>query len=153
MDLSIFTHKTEVRVRNYEIDWQGIVHNAVYSLYFEVGRVEYFKNLGIQLNHNSIQNEFRLVLVTNNLTYKSAVHFDDLLDVYTRISYVKNTSFGMEGLIIDGLTGKVVAENTNVHVWLDPRTDRPTFINGQFRKLVEKFEGSNAQVHWPTYSA
>ena len=152
MDLSKFKHKTQVRVRNYEIDWQGIVHNAVYSLYFEVGRVEYFKNLGLQLNHDSIQHEFRVVLATNNITYKAAAHFDDLLDIYTRITYVKNTSFGMEGLMTDSRTGKVVAENNNVHVWLDPRTEKPVLISDNFRKVVEKFEGSNAKIHWPAYS-
>ncbi len=153
MDLSKFKHRTQVRVRNYEIDWQGIVHNAVYSLYFEVGRVEYFKNLGIQLSHDSIQNEYRVVLATNNITYEAAAHFDDLLDVCTRVSYVKNTSFGMEAVIIDSRTGKGVAENSNVHVWLDPRTDKPVVINDYFRKLVQQYEGSTAEIHWPTHSA
>ncbi len=152
MDLSKFNHKTQVRVRNYEIDWQGIVHNAVYSLYFEIGRVEYFKNLGIRLNHDSIQNEFRVVLATNNLTYMSAAHFDDLLDVYTRISYIKNTSFGMEGLLVNQEAGNLVAENSNVHVWLDPRTDKPMMIGDSFRKLVQKHEGENADIHWPLLS-
>ncbi len=152
MDLSKFKHKTQVRVRNYEIDWQGIVHNAVYSLYFEIGRVEYFKNLGIRLNYDSIQNEFRVVLATNNLTYMSAAHFDDLLDVYTRISYVKNTSFGMEGLLVNQETGNLVAENSNVHVWLDPRTDKPVMIGDSFRKLVQKREGESADIHWPSLS-
>jgi len=146
MELLKFKHKTQVRVRNYEIDWQGIVHNAVYSLYFEVGRVEYFKNLGIPLNLHSIQNEFRVVLATNNLTYVSPARFDDLLDIYTRISFVKRSSFGMEGLIIHHETGKVIAENTNVHVWLDPTTNEPAPINYDFRSLVENFEGENAEM-------
>ena len=150
MDLSKFQHKTQVRVRDYEIDWQGIVHNAVYSLYFEIGRVEYFKRLGIHLNQRTVQNDFRVVLVTNHLTYKSPAYFDDLLDVHTRISYVKNTSFGMEGLMVDSQRGKVIAENTNVHVWLDPRTDKPMLINDGFRKLVEAIEGGDVQIHWPT---
>ncbi len=30
MDFSKFKHKINLRVRNYEVDWQGIVHNAVY---------------------------------------------------------------------------------------------------------------------------
>lgn len=117
---------------------------------FEVGRVEYFKRLGIQLDQRAVQDDFRVVLVTNNLTYKSPAHFDDLLDVHTRISFVKNTSFGMEGLMVDSQTGKVIAENTNVHVWLDPRTDKPMLISDGFRKLVEAIEDGNVQIHWPT---
>jgi acyl-CoA thioester hydrolase len=150
MELSRFQHKTQVRVRNFEIDWQGIVHNAVYSLYFEVGRVDYFKWLGIHLDQRTVQSDFHVVLVTNNLTYKSPAHFDDLLDVYTRITYVKNTSFGMEGLIVESQTGRVIAENTNVHVWLDPRTEQPVPISDRFRKLVQAAEGGNVQIQWPT---
>jgi acyl-CoA thioesterase FadM len=37
MDITKFKHKVQLRVRNYDIDWQGIVHNAVYSLYLEIG--------------------------------------------------------------------------------------------------------------------
>jgi acyl-CoA thioester hydrolase len=153
MDLTKFKHKVQLRVRNYEIDWQGIVHNAVYSLYFEIGRVEYFKALGIEIDRQTVRDDFHIVIVTNNLTYKGPAHYDDLLDVYTRVSYVKNTSFGMEGLIVDGQTGATVAENTNAHVWLDPATGRPTSISNQFRKLVEKVEGRDVEIHWPEVSA
>jgi acyl-CoA thioester hydrolase len=153
MDLTKFKHKVQVRVRNYEIDWQGIVHNSVYSLYFEIGRVEYFKILGINIDRNTVRDDFRIVLITNNLTYKRPAHYDDLLDVYTRVSYVKNTSFGMEGLIVDNRTGQTMAENTNVHVWLDPGTRRPTRISDQFRKLVEKVEGGDVEIHRPEVSA
>jgi acyl-CoA thioester hydrolase len=153
MELLKFKHKTQVRVRNYEIDWQGIVHNAVYSLYFEVGRVEYFKSLGIQFDHSSIQNEFRVVLATNNLTYRAAAHFDDVLDIYTRITYIKNSSFGMEAMMVHHDTGRVVAENENVHVWLDPRSDRPVRISDEFRKRVQAYEGENAAIDWPSYFA
>jgi acyl-CoA thioesterase FadM len=58
----------------------------------------------------------------------------------------------MEGLIVDGQTGATVAENTNAHVWLDPATSRPTSINNQFRKLVEKTEGKDVEIHWPEVS-
>jgi acyl-CoA thioester hydrolase len=148
MDLTKFRHKVQLRVRNYEIDWQGIVHNAVYSLYFEIGRVEYFKTLGVEIDRQTVRDDFRIVLVTNNLTYKRPAHYDDLLEVHTRVSYVKNTSFGMEGLIVDSQTGAAVAENTNVHVWLDPVTGRPANISNQFRKLVENVEGGDVEIHW-----
>jgi acyl-CoA thioester hydrolase len=153
MDSAKFKHKVQVRVRNYEIDWQGIVHNAVYSLYFEIGRVEYFKALGIEIDRKTVRDDFRIVLLMNNLTYRKPAHYDDLLDVHIRVSYVKNTSFGMEGLIIDSRTEETVAENTNVHVWLDPVTGRPTSISSQFRKLVEKTEGKDVEIHWPEVSA
>jgi acyl-CoA thioesterase FadM len=113
--------------------------------------VEDFKALGIEIDRKTVQDDFRIVLLTNNLTYKSPAHYHDLLDVCTRVSYVKDTSFGMEGLIVDNLTGARVAENTNV--WLDPVTGRPTSESREFRKLVEKAEGGDVEIHRPEVSA
>ncbi len=54
MDGSVFRHQSEVRVRNYEVDWQGIVHNAVYLQYFEVGRIACLQHLGIKVDLKNI---------------------------------------------------------------------------------------------------
>jgi acyl-CoA thioester hydrolase len=99
MDRSKFKHKTSINVRNYEVDWQGIVHNANYLLYCEVGRIEYLKDLGAKVNMQSINGDSRVVLVRNEIDYKSPASFDQLLNVYTRTSSIRNTSFAMESMI------------------------------------------------------
>lgn len=150
MERSLFKFTTQVRVRNYEVDWQGVVHNAVYLLYFEVGRVDYFRGLGLRIDVNAIQNENKVVLVRNEINYRSAARFDDLLDVYTRISAIKNTSFVMKGLLVHHESDRVVGENVAVHVWLDPEIDRPVTISDGFRKAVQVFEGKDVAIEWPT---
>ncbi len=152
MEKEKFKHKTQIRVRNYEIDWQGIVHNAVYLLHFEISRIEYFKQLGIDINHDSIQNRFRVVLARNEINYRSPARFDELLDVYTRITFIKNSSFGMEAYMEESKTKRLIAENVNVHVWLNPATNKPVSISDQFRKLVQKFEGNDIEIVWQSYS-
>ena len=112
-------------MRNYEVDWQGIVHNANYLLYFEVARIEYLKHVGITLDINAIQNESKVVLVRNEINYRFPARFDNLLDVWTRISYIKDTSFAFEGLIVAASSMQVISENLAVHVWIDPETDEP----------------------------
>lgn len=150
MDRSKFKHRAQVQVRNYEVDWQGVVHNANYLLYCEVGRIEYLKNLGLRLDLNSISNENRVVLVRNEIDYISSAHFDELLDVYTRIIYVKNSSFAFESLVEENATHRLVAKNVAVHVWLHPRTGKPVPVNDEFRRIVQKYEGDNVAVARPT---
>ena len=148
-DLSLYRHKTEVRVRNYEVDWQGIVHNAVYLLYFELGRVDYLKKMGARLDLNSVRGENKVVLVRNEINYLKPVRFDELLHVHTRISRIKNTSFWMEG-VLESVSGKsIVATNVAYHVWLDPSTDQPKVVGDEFRKQVQAFEGPHCQIEWP----
>ena len=152
-DLSQFKHTTPVRVRNYEVDWQGIVHNAVYLLYFEVGRVEYFRHIGTALELGSVRGENKVVLVRNEIDYRMPVTFDAALNVHTRISRIKNTSFWMEGVLEFASTGAIVATNVGYHVWLDQRTDRPKDVDDEFRRLVEQHEGDRCAIHWPVRKA
>ncbi len=144
-----FRHKTQIRVRNYEVDWQGIVHNAVYLLYFEIGRVEYLKEAGARLDLNTIRGENKVVLVRNEIEYQAPLRFDDVLTVYTRISTIKNTSFIMEGILELESSKQIVATNAAYHVWLDPLTDRPRVVGDDFRKLIQNFEGTNCVIRWP----
>ena len=152
MERSRFKHHTQVRVRNYEIDWQGVVHNANYLLYFEVGRVAYLEHLGIKVDINTIQHDSKVVVARNEIDYRSPARFGEVIDVHTRISYVRDTSFAFEGFLEESTTKRLVAENVSVHVWLDHRTGRPLRVPDEFRKWVQKFEGSDALIHWPTYT-
>ena len=138
-------------VRNYEVDWQGIVHNANYLHYFEIGRIEYLKTIGAKLDLNTIKSESKVVLVRNEIDYKAPAFFDELLNVYTRISFIKNSSFAMEGILEKAKTGEVVSTNIAFHVWLDPETDKSKPVPDEFRKMVQRFDGSNSEIFWPTY--
>ncbi|HLX11648.1 MAG TPA: thioesterase family protein [Bacteroidota bacterium] len=146
MKKHLFKHITQLRVRNYEIDWQGIVHNANYLLFFEVGRIEYLKHIGLKLNLSSIQTDSRVVLVRNEIDYKNSAQFDDLLNIYTRVSYIKNTSFAFEGIIEDETAGRLIAENIAYHVWLHPKTGKPIRVRKDFRDKVGAFEGKNLRL-------
>jgi acyl-CoA thioester hydrolase len=149
MKKSLFRHSTQVRVRNYEVDWQGIVHNANYLLYFEVARLEYLKHIGVKVTMESIQGDARVVLVRNELNYRASARFDDLLTVYSRISYINDTSFGFEGLMEESAGGILIADNVAVHVWLDPATGAPVRVNDEFRAKVRHFEGENVAIREP----
>lgn len=150
MDKSTFKHKTDIRVRNYEVDWQGIVHNGNYLLYCEVGRIEYLKSLGARVDVQSINGPSKVVLVRNEIDYKSSARFDDFLHVYTRTSFIRNTSFAMESLIELAGTGELIATNVAYHVWLDPSTGAPVTIGSDFRKLIQAFEGPDCEIVWPS---
>jgi acyl-CoA thioester hydrolase len=150
MDKKLFTHQTKVAVRNYEIDWQGIVHNAIYLHYFETGRIEYLNRIGAKVDVNAINTNAKVVLARNELDYMTPARFGDTLNVYSRISSIRNSSFIFEGFLERDATKEVIAENIAVHVWLDPQSNAPMPVPDDFRKLVQRFEGVHCQIHWPT---
>jgi acyl-CoA thioester hydrolase len=137
-----FRHKIRIRVRNFEVDWQGIVHNSVYLQYFETGRIEYLRKIGYVLDLVSVNRDSRVVLARNEVDYLLPAVFDDMLEVNTKVSMFGTTSFVFEGVIRNIETGKLIARNRAVHVWLHPRKGVPRKLPPAFVAGVERFEGS-----------
>ena len=141
-DISKYKHKFQLRVRNFQVDSQGIVHNAIYLEYCEIGRVEYVRNLGIKLLPTGI---FKIIVKRNDIIYESPAMVDDLLDIYTRISYIKSSSFCFEHLIFKSETGKLLVTQKSVHVNLNVDTNMPERLPDHLRKIITDFEGENVE--------
>lgn len=76
--------RTEIRVRYHETDGQRRVHHANYLNYFERGRVEMLRSLG--LSYKALEDEGSLLVVTEmNVRYLAAAEFDDLLVLTTEV--------------------------------------------------------------------
>src|SRR5262245_54420970 len=104
-ELKKYHHKYQLRVRNFETDSLGIVHNAIYLEYCEIGRVEYARGLGFRLLPSGILgNYLRINVRRNEINYEASAKVDDLVDVYTRISYIKNSSFCFEHILLNAET-------------------------------------------------
>jgi acyl-CoA thioester hydrolase len=146
MELKQFRHATQLRVRSYEVDWQNVVHNSNYLRYFEVARIEYLKAVGAAIDFEMVRGKSKVVVVRQEIDYRAAAGFDDLLTIYTRTSKIRNSSFAMEGILQDETRGVVVAESTAVHVWLDPVTDRPQPVPEHFRGRIRAYEGENVLI-------
>jgi acyl-CoA thioester hydrolase len=149
LQLEHFKHTHTITVRNYEIDWQGIVHNGNYLLYFEIARVEYFKAIGMKIDQRTIAGPVRIVIVRNELDHFSTATFDDRLTIYTRLTAVKNSSFVCEAVMVNLQSGIPVAKNVAILVWTDPQTGKSTPVPNEVRDLVEAFERGNAAVQRP----
>jgi acyl-CoA thioester hydrolase len=145
MDRSLFTHRHPISVRNYEVDWQGIVHNGNYLLYCEVGRIEYLKHIGAVIDLTAINKQSRVVLVRNEIDYHLPAVLNDELIIWTRIAWVRNSSFAMEGLIERASTREILAENIAIHAWLHPSEPHAITVPDDFRALVLKYEGTKCE--------
>ncbi|MFA5833096.1 MAG: thioesterase family protein [Bacteroidota bacterium] len=150
MDISKFKHTHGVTVRNYEIDWQGIVHNGNYLLYFEIARVEYFKSIGMKIDERSISGSVRIVIVRNELDYFNSATFDDELKIYTRVASIKNSSFVCEAFMIHTGTKIPIAKNVAIMVWTDPKTGKSIPVPTEVRKMVDAYEEGKSEITWPS---
>ncbi|MBS1517710.1 MAG: acyl-CoA thioesterase [Bacteroidetes bacterium] len=140
MDIKDFKHITDVRVRTYDVDSQGIVHNMNYLKYYETGRVEYRRNFGHNINREGIFDDgLKVVVVRNEIDYLSFAFLDDLLKVYTAVSWIKKSSFCFEQIITKENSTEIISKAKGILVNLD-ENNLPSPISKKFIEEITTFE-------------
>jgi len=135
-----FKHRYSVTVRFHEVDMLGVCNNAVYINFFETARLEYIKTVGLMPEKGIFSDGKIFFMVRNEINYRSHAYYDDVLDVYSRISYIKNSSFGYDHIVIKQKTGKLIVDGKGVVVYVDPKTRKSTSLPESFIGKVKTFE-------------
>jgi acyl-CoA thioester hydrolase len=137
-----FKHIYNLRVRLYEVDILQIVNNAVYFNYFEQARIQYAKDAGLLPVENIFSEESLYYMVHNEINYLKPSFFDDELNIYTRISYIKHSSFGFEHIVENSKSKKIIAEGGGVSVHVNPVSKKSSLISDEVIEKVKAFEPS-----------
>jgi acyl-CoA thioester hydrolase len=116
-------HEFKVRVRYAETDQMGVVYHGNYAQYFEMGRVEWLRNLGLSYSEMEKQG-IMLPVVSLTLNYKKPARYDDLLTV--RTIFKKQQSVKIEfDYEIYSEQGELLTTGNSVLVFVDMKTGRP----------------------------
>lgn len=76
--------ETKLRVRYAETDQMGVVYHSNYLVWFEVGRTELFRNLGLPYTVFEEQG-LSLAVVEASCRYRQSAKYDDEILVYTTL--------------------------------------------------------------------
>ncbi|MCX7936471.1 MAG: acyl-CoA thioesterase, partial [Chlorobi bacterium] len=124
---TLYRHVVRTRVRTYDVDRQGIVHNAVYFYWLEAARVEYFRAIGLPIDRETFVTKHRFVVAHQEIDYFAAAQFDDEYEVLTRISHIRRSSLTFEQLVVL-VEGQLLVKAKAVLVHLNPATHVPERI-------------------------
>lgn len=82
--INMYEHSTTVRVRYAETDRMDVVYYGNYAMYFEIGRVEAIRHLGV--SYKDIE-EMGIILpvVELNIKYLRPAKYDDLITIKSQI--------------------------------------------------------------------
>ena len=141
-NISDFHHLYKLKVRLYEVDILQIVNNAVYFNYFEQARIQYAKDARLLPVDNIFSEESLYYIVHNEINYLKPSFFDDELNIYTRISYIKQSSFGFEHIVENSKSKKIIAEGGGVSVHVNPVSKKSSLISDEVIEKVKAFEPS-----------
>jgi len=113
-----FEHQTELRVRYSETDQMGTFYNSRALEWFEVGRTELLRALGLTYAEMEKRGAF-LPLIEAHVAYKGRARYDDLLKMTSRFSAAGRASVRFDVEIVQS-SGAPVASGYTVHAITSP---------------------------------
>jgi len=120
-------HISTIRVRYADTDKMQFVYNGKYLEYFEVGRTELLRSLG--LPYSVVEdNGYQLPVIEASVKYKSPAFYDDLLEIESTVIELPNPKFRIHYIIrkVESLDKEIVAEGFTDHLFIKTETKRPT---------------------------
>jgi acyl-CoA thioester hydrolase len=124
-------NETRIRVRYAETDQMGVVYHANHFIWFEVGRVEFLRQVGFSYKDMEHEDDCFIAVADAHCRYRAPVHYDDEVIVCTRLKHVREKviRFGYE--LRNAQTCELLAEGETTHIVADAQM-RP-------RALPEKY--------------
>ena len=116
-------HQFQVRVRYAETDQMAVVYHGNYAQYFEMGRVEWLRNMGVSYKWME-DNGVMLPVVSLTMNYKKPARYDDLLTVKTILKSQTSVKIEFDYEIYNE-DNELLTTGYSMLVFVDMKTGRP----------------------------
>lgn len=121
----MLSHTTLLRVRYADTDKMQFVYNGKFLEYFEVGRTELLRSLG--LPYKCIEERgYQLPVLEANLKYRNHGRYDDLLEIEASVKEIPRLKLHIDYIIRRQETGEVLVEGYTEHVFINEKTKKAT---------------------------
>lgn len=133
----MYTSETKLRVRYAETDRMGYAYYGNYAQYYEVGRVEALRQLG--LSYKSMEDSgIMLPVYTFSIKYFKPAFYDDLLTVKTIIREMPAARIRFEYQVYNE-AGVLLNEGETVLVFIDVKSGRPCAAPSEFLEKISRY--------------
>jgi acyl-CoA thioester hydrolase len=111
--------ETRLRVRYAETDQMGVVYHSNFFIWFEVGRVEFLRQLGFSYRDMEAEDGCAIAVIDARCRYKAPARYDDEVIVRTRLVVLRESliQFGYE--LLRAEDGVLLAEGDTTHIVVD----------------------------------
>ena len=135
----MMTAETRVRVRYAETDQMGVVYHANYLVWFEVGRVEFIRQMGLDYRSMEKDENAMIAVVEATARYKAPARYDDELVVRTTLAGVRGPIVRFRYAVVRVADELLLCEGETVHLVVGrdmKRREMPERYAEQFQALM-----------------
>lgn len=126
---------TKIRVRYGETDQMGVVYHGSFTEYFEVGRVEWLRELGVSYKKMEEQGVM-LPVVNLNINYKKPAKYDELLTVITKLRVKPTVKIIFDYEVYDEADNLISTAETTL-VFVNMKTGKPIMCPNSILERLE----------------
>lgn len=141
--------ETRVRVRYAETDQMGVVYHANYLIWFEVGRVEFIRQMGLDYRSMEKEENAMIAVVEATARYKAPARYDDELIVRTTLAGVRGGIVRFRYAVVRAADELLLCEGETVHLVVGrdmKRRDMPKRYAEQFAALLHPMSAGQETV-------
>jgi acyl-CoA thioester hydrolase len=133
----MYRHETQIRVRYADTDQMGYVYYGNYAAYYEVGRVESLRALG--MSYRSMEeNGIIMPVLENRSKFIAPATYDEMLTVHTIIKKLPGVRITFHYEIYNE-SDILIHEGETTLVFVNKKTNRPCAPPADMTNLLSSF--------------
>lgn len=109
-------NETKLRVRYAETDQMGVVYHSNHLIWFEVGRVEFLRQMGFSYRDMEREDGLFIAVAEAKCRYRAPVYYDEEVVVRTRLKTVRGSVIIFSYELARADTGRLLAEGETTHI-------------------------------------
>ena len=119
--------ETRLRVRYAETGQMNVVYHSNYIIWFEVGRVEFMRQLGFTYREMEVEDQLHLPVVEVRCRYKAPARYDDEIVIRTHIARLRSSLIQFQYAVLRADDGFLLAEGESTHVAVNANMEKTSF--------------------------
>jgi len=116
--------EVRLRVRYQETDQMGLVYHSNFAIWFEVGRVEWLRQLGLTYRDMERSHDCYIPVVDLRCRYKAPARYDDEILVRTRLKNIRESLLRFAYQVLRARDLALLAEGETTHIVVNRHLQR-----------------------------
>ena len=135
--------ESRIRVRYAETDQMGVVYHANYLVWFEVGRVDYIRDMGLGYRAMEQEDNAMIAVIEASARYKAPARYDDEIIVRTSLAGARGPVVRFRYSVVRAASEKadelLLCEGETTHIVVDrnmKKREMPENYTEVFRSIL-----------------